>query len=280
MMNSVTKTFEDFPVVFLNHEDVSYISHKSLAEYFKWNDRKRRRRFETVSTDHPQWVAYFNTSDRTVGQKMSDQFVGTDEFEKLDRSNNVLRCLTRHGLMMTLMQETKHPRAIEFQDFAISALDSLLTHGHVRLHQANSLAEQTAKINAENERLKLQHETLRLQIQHKRLCIEERKTENASLIRQNEAQRKEISQLLNLKAHRLINKRKGIRQPSPSQFRSVCKFVKLLGDRFIVWKSETPYFKSRELYEEALPHIDRLRLYVPQYEMTTEWKMKNNICPF
>ena len=164
-MNSVTKTFEDFPVVFLKHEDVSYISHKSLAEYFKWKTGTRKNRFNKVATSHPTWVAYFDTSDRTRVKKFDPSSVGTAGFKKLNDNHRILRCLTRRGLMMTLMQETKHPRAIEFQDFAISALDSLITHGYVRLHEANSLAEQTAKINAENERLKQEIKTLRLQIQ-------------------------------------------------------------------------------------------------------------------
>ena len=80
MMNSVTKTFEDFPVVFLKHEDVSYISHKSLAEYFKWKTGTRKNRFNKVATSHPTWVAYFDTSDRTGVQKIHPPSVGTDEF--------------------------------------------------------------------------------------------------------------------------------------------------------------------------------------------------------
>ena len=116
-------------------------------------------------------IAYFKTTPREVAQKMDHPFVSTEEFKHLSLCNQITRCLTKQGLILAMVKEDKHPRAIEFQKFACAVLDSYMTHGQVGPHQATSVAELTAKINAENEEKRLENNNFSMQLEFKRLEI-------------------------------------------------------------------------------------------------------------
>lgn len=288
-MNSQVQTFEDFPLTFLHHEKIPYISHKSLADYFKWHKTTRKNRFKKNAETHPEMVAYFKTTHGEVARKLDHPFVCTDEFRHLTLCNQITRCLTKQGLILAMVKEDRHPRAVEFQKFACAVLDSYMTHGEVGPHEATSVADLAAKINAENEAKKLDHEREKLALEHKkedneklrltmgvkRLEIQEKKVENAALIQKNEELETRNYQLKNLQAIPQIYKRKQVRQPTKSQFEATKKFVKQLGRRYIEWIGSKPYFRSRALFLEALPRIDRFRYHIPRYEMTDEWKLAN-----
>jgi hypothetical protein len=278
MMNTLTKTFEDFPVTFLEYEKTPYISHQSLADYFKWTRDTRKRRFNSVAKPHPEMVAHFQCGPSREVQKLHHPFTSTKEFMNMTKAGLITRCLTKQGLILTMMKENKHPRATEFQKFGCAVLDSYMTHGEVGRHEANSLVELTAKINAENETKRLENERFRLELEKQRMNFEQKKIENAELINVTEKQAEEIDQLNNLRAHRLINERKGIQKPSQAEFDRVCKFIATLSRRKIIWKNRIPCFRSLEAYQATIPAIDRLRIYVPRSQRTVQWKLDNGKC--
>jgi hypothetical protein len=283
-MNTLTKqTFEDsqgaFPIAFRTHEGKVYVSHRSVAEFFEWSDRKRRREFVAIADFHPDKVAYFVSQPSRGGHFLTDPSTCTD-FQKLDSGGKIQRFLSRQGLILAVFQENKHPRAKAFQDFCLSALETLFTQGTVSLPEARSLEEATEKLELEREKIRLEqtranNETLRLTMGVKRLEIEQNKQENAELIRVTEKQAEEIDQLKHLRAHRLINQRKKIKKPSQTEYNRVCKFIQTLGKRKIVWKEGIPCFRSRAAYQATLPAIDRLRVFVPRSQRTVEWKLGN-----
>ena len=275
MMNTLTKTFEDFPVTFLEYEKTPYISHQSLADYFKWTRDTRKRRFNSVAKPHPEMVAYFQCGPSRGVQKLHPSVVGPEEFKRLNDNCKITRCLTKQGLILTMMKENKHSRATEFQKFGCAVLDSYMTHGEVGRHEASSIVELTAKINAENETKRLENERFRLELEKQRMDFEQKKIENAELINVTQKQAEEIIQLNNLRAHRLINQRKGIQHPSRAEFDRVCRFIATLSRQKIIWKNRIPCFRSLEAYQTTIPAIDRLRIYVPRSQRTVQWKLKN-----
>ena len=122
----------------------------------------------------------------------------TTEYNRLNSNGLITRCLTKQGLILTLMTEKKHPRAEEFQKFGCAILDSYMTHGEVGRQEASSLTELTAKINAENETKRLENEKFRLELEKQRMDFEQKKLENAAMVADREKLEKENYQLANV----------------------------------------------------------------------------------
>ena len=144
-MTTLVQTFEDFPLTFLENENIPYISHKSLSDYFKWPKTTRRNRFKKLAENHPEMVAYFKTTHGGRGEFLDPSFVCTDEFTYMNNTRQITRCLTKQGLILVLIKEDSHPRAVEFQKFACAVLDSYMTHGEVGPQESTSIAELTEK---------------------------------------------------------------------------------------------------------------------------------------
>ncbi len=299
-MSTQVQAFEDFPLTFIEHDTVPYIAHKSLADYFKWPKTTRKNRFNKIAENHPEMVAYFKTTPRGVAQKMGHplvstggrarkldpSLVGTDEFKHLSLCNQITRCLSKQGLILAMIKEDKHPRAIEFQKFACAVLDSYMTHGEVGPHEATSVADLTAKINAENEAKRLENINFSMQLEMKRLEIQQSKVKNDSLIREKKQLETDKQRLLNLPAFRTILKEKlllGARL-TQNQISKINKFISR-NREFITWETDNEgrrraFFRTQEHLAAARPAISRLRLYMSRQRCTMAWAKSNGKCMF
>ena len=271
-MSSLTKkTFEDanvaFPVTFFEYDETPYVSHKSLANFFDWSDRKRKREFAGIAEFHPNKVAYFQCDSSRGGQFLTPCPPCTEDFQRLNDSGKIQRFLTKQGMILAVFQEKKHPKAKAFQDFCLSALDTLFSHGSVALPNAATLEEGTKKLDLERAKLKLQqshanNEKLRLTMGMKRLEIQEKKVENAALIQEKERIAQQNDQLMNWHACKRILRVKGIeRGATTRQYEKVKSLVRQLGRPYIIWHGTTPCFRSPEMFNKALPTIRRLRFF-------------------
>ena len=183
--------------------------------------------------------------------------------------------VTEEGLYKVLIR-TRKPAAEKFQDWLCEeVIPSIRKTGEFKMN----LKREKLQLESDKVQLELSHsnnENLRLTMGVKRLEIEEKKVGNTVLIQQKEKLEVENDQLMNLRAIPLIYMQKEVRHPTRSQYDKVKKFIASLGGKFITWKGRAPYFRSRELFQEAIPRIQRLRFYIPRYEMTDEWKLANN----
>lgn len=279
-MTTLVQTFEDFPLTFLEHQTIPYISHKSLSDYFKWPKTTRKNKFQKIAENHPEMVAYFKTTHGGGAQKMGPSLVGTEEFQRLNNTRQITRCLTKQGLILTLIKEDKHPRAREFQKFACAVLDSYMTHGEVGRHEATSVADLTAKINAENEAKQLvleqtraNNDRLRIEfdgkIKLKQLEIKEKKVENAALIQEKDEEKRKADQALNLRAWICILNEHNMLNVKLTKFQTK-RVNKLVGtlkrSGHIEWiyqkitKKRSPFFVSHEALADAKPIINGINL--------------------
>ena len=286
-MNTLTKTFEDFPVTFIHHEETPYISHRSLADYFKWKSGTRKNRFNDVAKPHPEMVAYFQYGPSREVKKFDHPFTSTEEFILMTKAGLITRCLTKQGLILTLMKENKHPRAKEFQKFGCAVLDSYMTHGEVGRHEASSLVELTAKINAENETKRLENERFRLELEKQRMDFEHKKLESAAMIAEQEYLKKENYLLANLGAWSCIlnSKRLNGTVLTSSQKSKMNTFVRTLVIKKRVkwmrkpeWKKSKPFFVSDETLQESMPDIMQLRLRIGRSQNLMYYAKQNGKC--
>ena len=285
-MSTQVQAFEDFPLTFIEHDTVPYIAHKSLADYFKWPKTTRKNRFQKIAENHPEMVAYFLCDSSKGAQKMGPSTMPTAEYNRLNSNGKITRCLTKQGLILCLVKEDKHPRAIEFQKFACAVLDSYMTHGEVGPHKATSVAELTAKINAENEAKRLENINFSMQLEMKRLEIQQSKVKNDSLIREKKQLETDKQRLLNLPAFRTILKEKlllGARL-TQNQISKINKFISR-NREFITWETDNEgrrraFFRSQEHLAAARPAISRLRLYMSRQRCTMAWAKSNGKCMF
>ena len=281
------QTFEDFPVTFVHHETIPYISHRSLAEYFKWPRTTRKRKFMNIAQPHPEMVAYFQCGPSREVQKLHHPFTSTEEFMTMTKAGLITRCLTKQGLILTLMKENKHARAKEFQKFGCAVLDSYMTHGEVGRQEASSLVELTAKINAENDTKRLENEKFRLELEKQRMDFEQKKLESAEMLAEREKLEKENYQLANLGAWSCILNAKRLAGTilTSSQKSKMNTFVRTLVIKKRVkwirrpeWRKSKPFFVSREALQESMPDIGRLNLRIGRRQNLMYYAKKQGKC--
>ena len=287
MTDTQIQTFEDFPVTFIHHEEIPYISHRSLADYFKWSCDTRRRRFKNVSENHPEMVAYFQCDSSRGMQLLHPSTMPTTEYNRLNSNGLITRCLTKQGLILTLMKENKHHRAREFQKFGCAVLDSYMTHGEVRRHEASNLAELTAKINAENDTKRLENERFRLELENRRMELEQKRLESAEMIATREKLQKENYQLANLNAWSCILRTKKLLGTTltSTQKDKINHFVRVLKTMRLVefisrpeWSRSKSFFVSDEAFKEAIPDIKRLTLRIGRGQNIMYYAKKHGKC--
>jgi hypothetical protein len=292
-MSTLVQTFEDFPLTFLEHQNVPYISHRSLSDYFKWSADTRRRRFKKIAENHPEMVAYFQCDSSRGMQILHPSTMPTEEYNRLNSNGKITRCLARQGLILALVKEDGHPRAREFQKFACAVLDSYMTHGEIGPHEANNYTELTAKINAENEARRLDVELTRVKndrlriefdgkIKLKQLDIQEKKVENTALIEKTQILQSDITQAVDLRAYKCIFRIAGLPNNIPNyQFKRVSKFVYSFAmQRYVEKKHGQLVFKSRVALNAARPLILRQRFLFSRRDMTMEYAHKHSISMF